>query len=285
MPEISIKAETLFRIGSFGVNNSMVLSFVVMAFFIFLFLRYDQERKSGNRTQLFYLVQMILRGLYDLFQSIVHEKIGVFFPLLSAFFIWILVQNWTGLLPGVGSIMVQVPASVVHGTQVHETVPEVAEDAPIQVLDEHGVTTEEVEQSVEPEHEEMLHIPLFRGNNADINATLALAIISVFMIQVYGVQFLGFKTYISKFLNFKDPIYFVLGILEIVSEISKIVSFAFRLFGNIFAGEVLLTIVAFLVPVLASFPFVVLEVFVGLVQALVFSMLTSVFLSLAVSHH
>jgi F-type H+-transporting ATPase subunit a len=284
MPEISIKAETLFRIGSFGVNNSMALSLVVMAFFIFLFLRYDHERKSGNRSHLFYLVNMVLRGLYDLFQSIVHEKIGVFFPLLSGFFIWILVQNWTGLLPGVGSIMVQVPASVVHGTQVHETA-EAVDEAPVQVIDEHGVTTEEVEQSAEPEKEEMLHIPLFRGNNADINATLALAIISVFMIQVYGIQFLGLKTYISKFLNFKDPIYFVLGILEIISEVSKVVSFAFRLFGNIFAGEVLLTIVAFLVPVLASFPFVILEVFVGLVQALVFSMLTSVFLSLAVSHH
>lgn len=284
MPEISIKAETLFRIGSFGVNNSMALSLVVMAFFIFLFLRYDQERKSGNRTNLYYLVNMVLRSLYDLFHSIVHEKIGVFFPLLSAFFIWILVQNWTGLLPGVGSIMVKVPASVVHGTQVHETT-EAVEEAPVQVIDEHGVATEGVEQSVEPEHEEMLHIPLFRGNNADINATLALAIVSVFMIQVYGIQFLGLKTYISKFLNFKDPIYFVLGILEIISEISKVVSFAFRLFGNIFAGEVLLTIVAFLVPVLASFPFVILEVFVGLVQALVFSMLTSVFLSLAVSHH
>jgi F-type H+-transporting ATPase subunit a len=180
--------------------------------------------------------------------------------------------------------MVQVPASVVHGTQVHETA-EAVDEAPVQVIDEHGVTTEEVEQSAEPEKEEMLHIPLFRGNNADINATLALAIISVFMIQVYGIQFLGLKTYISKFLNFKDPIYFVLGILEIISEVSKVVSFAFRLFGNIFAGEVLLTIVAFLVPVLASFPFVILEVFVGLVQALVFSMLTSVFLSLAVSHH
>jgi F-type H+-transporting ATPase subunit a len=148
--------------------------------------------------------------------------------------------------------------------------------------EEHG--TKNVAQGGEHE-EEIMTIPLLRGNNADLNATLALALVSVVMIQIYGVQFLGFKTYISKFLNFKDPIYFVLGILEIVSEVSKVISFAFRLFGNIFAGEVLLTIVAFLVPVLASFPFLMLEVFVGLVQALVFSMLTSVFLSLAVSHH
>lgn len=302
MPVISIKAETLLRIGSFGINNSMVLSFVVTLFFVFLFLQYKKQYESGNRTTLYYVVTMVLRSLYTLFQSIVHEKISVFFPLLSAFFLWILIQNWTGLLPGVGSIMVKVPASVVHGTHAEDashaeeevhTEDVVAEDshAEEQIIDEHGVVVEEPvveenhEVAVEESHDELLSIPLFRGNNADINATLALAIISVVMIQVYGVQFLGFKAYISKFINFKDPIYFVLGILEIVSEISKVVSFAFRLFGNIFAGEVLLTIVAFLVPVLASFPFVILEVFVGLVQALVFSMLTSVFLSLAVAHH
>ncbi len=153
---------------------------------------------------------------------------------------WIIMQNWSGLLPGVGSILVKVG---------HE------------------------------------HIPLFRGNNADINATLALSLFSVGMTQVYGIRFLGFPTYIKKYINFSNPIQFILGILEIMSEISKVLSFSFRLFGNIFAGEVLLTIVAFLVPVLASFPFLILEVFVGFIQALVFSMLTSVFFSLAVSHH
>ncbi len=302
MPVISIKAETLLRIGSFEINNSMVLSFVVTLFFVCLFLQYKKQYESGNRATLYYAVTMVLRSLYTLFQSVVHEKISVFFPLLSAFFLWILIQNWTGLLPGVGSIMVKVPASVVHGThaenaahaekEVHTELA-VAEDSHSeeQIIDEHGVVVKEPvvqkyhEVAAEESHDKLLPIPLFRSNNADINATLALAIISVVMIQVYGVQFLGFKAYISKFINLKDPIYFVLGILEIVSEISKVVSFAFRLFGNIFAGEVLLTIVAFLVPVLASFPFVILEVFVGLVQALVFSMLTSVFLSLAVAHH
>lgn len=256
MPEISIKAETLFYIGTFAVKNSMVLSSLVFIFFVFLGISYYKESKKDEKSGLYYTLNLVLRSLYELFGSIVHDKIDVFFPLLSAFFLWILLQNWSGLLPGVGSIMLKVPANVVHGTILKEGA-----------------------------HEEIKSIPLLRGNNADLNATLALAIISVAMIQVYGIQFLGFKTYISKFLNFKDPIYFVLGILEIVSEISKVVSFAFRLFGNIFAGEVLLTIVAFLVPVLASFPFIILEVFVGFVQALVFSMLTSVFLSLSVSHH
>lgn len=312
MPEISIKAETLFYIGTFAVKNSMVLSSLVFLFFVYLGLAYYKESKKDEKSGLYYTLNLMLRGLYDLFESIVHDKINVFFPLLSAFFLWILIQNWSGLLPGVGSIMVKVPAAIVHGT-IFDEVPHTTETEVVEAqneetavhedaaqtveVDSHGnavVVTNEAAPGVEPEaehtleaatHDEIMSVPLFRGNNADLNATLALAIISVTMIQFYGIQFLGFKTYTSKFLNFKDPIYFVLGILEIISELSKIVSFAFRLFGNVFAGEVLLTIVAFLVPVLASFPFVILEVFVGFVQALVFSMLTSVFLSLSVSHH
>lgn len=313
MPEISIKAETLFYIGTFAVKNSMLLSSLVFLFFVYLGVSYYKESKKDEKSGLYYTLNLMLRSMYELFESIVHEKINVFFPLLSAFFLWILIQNWSGLLPGVGSIMVKVPASIVHGTifdeAPHETKTEAvetgSEEAAVQEesaqtveVDSHGnavVVTEEtgVVAKAEDEHakegaeshDEIMSIPLFRGNNADLNATLALALISVTMIQFYGIQFLGFKTYISKFLNFKDPIYFVLGILEIISELSKVISFAFRLFGNVFAGEVLLTIVAFLVPVLASFPFVILEVFVGFVQALVFSMLTSVFLSLSVSHH
>jgi len=149
----------------------------------------------------------------------------------------------------------------------------------IQTLEEKG------EAPSMAEEEKIEQIPLFRGNNADINATLALALVAVAMVQVYGVKFLGFFTYIKKFIDISNPVNFVLGILEIMSEVSKVLSFTFRLFGNIFAGEVLLTIVAFLVPVLASFPFLILEIFVGFVQALVFSMLTSVFFSLAVSSH
>lgn len=266
----------------------MLLSLLVFIFFIAIGTAYYKAAQTEEKSGLYYIINLVLRTLYDLFESIVHDKIAIFFPLLSAFFIWILVQNWSGLLPGVGSITLKVPASVVHGTilshesKVESLKSETEKTEEAKVGEEHGA--KKVEQKAEHE-EEIMSIPLLRGNNADLNATLALALVSVVMIQIYGVQFLGFKTYISKFLNFKDPIYFVLGILEIVSEVSKVVSFAFRLFGNIFAGEVLLTIVAFLVPVLASFPFLMLEVFVGLVQALVFSMLTSVFLSLAVSHH
>lgn len=141
-----------------------------------------------------------------------------------------------------------------------------------------GVGTIGIKEEVA--HETKL-IPLFRGATADLNTTLALAVIAVLAIQYFGIKNLGPKIYISKFINFKNPIYFFVGILELILEFAKIISFAFRLFGNIFAGEVLLTVIAFLIPVFAPLPFLALEVFVGFIQALIFSMLTAVFLNLA----
>ncbi len=125
--------------------------------------------------------------------------------------------------------------------------------------------------------------PLLRGATADLNTTVALAIVAVLAIQYFGFKTAGLR-YSSRFLNFASPIFFVLGILEIVSEMSKILSFAFRLFGNIFAGEVLLAVMAFLMPFIVPLPFITMELFVGFIQALVFSMLTAVFLTVAVSH-
>ena len=133
-------------------------------------------------------------------------------------------------------------------------------------------------EKIEEGHQ--VFIPLFRAGTADLNTTLGLAIIAMLVIQVSGLKTLG-TSYLKKFLNFSNPIYFFVGILELVSEFSKIISFAFRLFGNIFAGEVLLTVIAFLMPIFAPLPFMGLELFVGFIQALVFSMLTAVFLSLA----
>lgn len=127
-------------------------------------------------------------------------------------------------------------------------------------------------------------VPLFRAGTADLNTTLALSLMVVLVIQYTGLKSLGLG-YIKKFINFSNPINFYVGILELISEFSKIISFAFRLFGNIFAGEVLLTVIAFLMPILAPLPFIGLELFVGFIQALVFSMLTCVFLSVATSHN
>ena len=127
-------------------------------------------------------------------------------------------------------------------------------------------------------------IPLLRSPTTDLNTTLALALISVGITQVFAIRFLGFKKYISKFLNFSSPLKLFLGLFEAISEISKVLSFSFRLFGNMFAGSVLLLVMGFLVPYIIPLPFLFLELFVGLVQALIFSILTLMFIKAAIAH-
>ena len=127
-------------------------------------------------------------------------------------------------------------------------------------------------------------VPLFRSPSSDLNFTIALAIISVLAVNIFGSVTIGLWKHLGKFFNFHSPIDFFTGILEFVSEFIKIISFSFRLFGNVFAGEVLLTILGFLVPYAVPLPFIAMEIFVGLVQAFIFSMLTLVFIGMAVSH-
>ncbi len=126
-------------------------------------------------------------------------------------------------------------------------------------------------------------VPLFRPVNTDLNMTLALAIIAVFAIEISGIIALGLVKYGSKFINFSSPINFVVGIIELVSELSRFVSFSFRLFGNIFAGEVLLGVVGLFVPYLLPVPLMAFETFVGVVQAAVFAMLTLFFIKMAIT--
>lgn len=126
-------------------------------------------------------------------------------------------------------------------------------------------------------------VPLFRSPAADLNFTLAFAVISVIVTNVLGALAVGIGPHIKKYLNFSNPIKFFIGILEIVSEIAKIISLSFRLFGNVFAGEVLLTIIFFLAPYFIPLPFLFLELFVGLIQAFLFAMLTLVSISLHTS--
>lgn len=128
-------------------------------------------------------------------------------------------------------------------------------------------------------------VPLLRSPAADLNFTIAFAIISVVVTNILGALAVGVKTHASKFLNFTNPIKFFIGILEIVSEIAKIISLSFRLFGNVFAGEVLLTIVFFLAPYFIPLPFLFLELFVGLIQAFLFAMLTLVSIALHTAAH
>ena len=126
-------------------------------------------------------------------------------------------------------------------------------------------------------------IPLFRPVNTDLNITLALAIVAVISIEVSGIVALGVFRYGSKFFNFSSPLKFVVGLIEFVSELSRFISFSFRLFGNIFAGEVLLAVVAYFMPYVLPVPLMAFETFVGVVQAGVFAMLTLFFIKLAIA--
>jgi F-type H+-transporting ATPase subunit a len=148
-----------------------------------------------------------------------------------------------------------------------------------------------------PEAADWTIVPFLRPGATDLNYTLAFALIAMFLVQYYGFKYLGSRGYLSKFFPFigkgfgaevsKNPIKAIdpaVGLLELVSEISKIISFAFRLLGNIFAGMVLLFVMAFLIPV-ANIVFYGLEFFVGLIQALVFGLLTLIFMASASQGH
>ena len=276
-PHISLSAEKIGSLFGLPITNSLLTTWVVMAilFILTYFFTRSIQLIPGNLQQ---VAEMILDMLYGLFASVVgKDKIKQFFPLLASIFLFVMISNWSGLLPGVGSIKItppQVAAVEITGENeiVEQTVAGEEPELTTDVLREAGSSGE---------HKA---VPLFRGPTADLNTTFALALIAVAALQYFGFKSLGLG-YLKKFLNFSNPIDFFLGILELISELAKVISFAFRLFGNIFAGEVLLTVIAFLMPVIAPLPFIGLELFVGVIQALVFSMLTAVFLNMATTAH
>ncbi len=241
---ISLSAEPLFNLHGFTVTNSILTTWIVTGFLILISLYLNRTLKTqGKISGLQLLFEFIIEGLHDLTETIAgSRKTRVFFPFVATFFIFIIVSNWSGILPGVGSIGV--------------------------VKNVHGETE---------------FVPIFRAPTADINTTLALGFISMVLVQYFGVKYLKLS-YFKKFLNFNSFIDFFVGILELISDIAKVISFAFRLFGNIFAGEVLLAVIGYLLP-LANSPFLGMEVFVGFIQALVFAMLSLVFFSMATDSH
>lgn len=226
-------------------------------------------------------VEVIVEGLFNFFDTVVQDKKQTrkFFPVVATIFIFVILSNWMGILPGVGSI------------GFYEKEHEIAAQQPAEetASGKEEIAAEEAfaEAETEPETKKEIFIPYFRSAYADVNMTFALALISVFLTQIYGFMSLGFFHYAGKFFKnpLKDPVGAGVGILELISELSKMISFSFRLFGNIFAGEILLTVISFLAPYLAPLPFYGLELFVGFVQALVFALLTLVFMKMAVTPH
>jgi F-type H+-transporting ATPase subunit a len=125
--------------------------------------------------------------------------------------------------------------------------------------------------------------PLLRAPTADLNLTLALAFIAFFTIEITGLATLGLFKYTSKYVNLKSPVGFAVGIIELISNLGRLISFSFRLFGNIFAGEVMILVASFFLPYFLPVPLMAFEMFVGLIQAIVFAMLTLFFIKLAIA--
>lgn len=131
-------------------------------------------------------------------------------------------------------------------------------------------------------HGEEALIPFLHPANTDLNMTIAIAIIAFCTIEIAGVLFIGFFKYAGKFINFKSPLGFLIGIIELFSELARLISFSFRLFGNIFAGKTLIVIAMFFVPFVLPVPILAFEMFVGLIQAFIFAVLTLFFIKLAI---
>lgn len=299
-PVISLKAEPIGHIGHTPITNTILASTLVVI--LFAFFAWAVSRKKNDLSSRFYnFVEMVIEGLLDLVQATVGKNVGKkIFPIIATFLLFILVNNWFGITPIVGSVgiwaehHVEESADSGHAALVQEAhaetkAAEVPNEKVRPAADEHAdappaADDEHAAEGAKTGHEGLIFIPLFRSANSDLNMTLAIALISVAFIQVVAVRTVGFKSYLGKYLNFSSPIMFGVGLLEIVSEVVKIFSFAFRLFGNIFAGDVLLIVISSLLPFAGPIPFIAIELFAGMVQALVFAMLSMVFLKSHLSH-
>ncbi|MBU0649288.1 F0F1 ATP synthase subunit A [Patescibacteria group bacterium] len=257
--EISLAPETIFNVAGFSVTNSLLNSWMTVIILIIcavvLFKKIKQVPKGMQNV-----FEMIIEAVFGVMDSVTgsREKSTKFFPLVFTLFIFILINNWLGILPGVGSIGY---------VAMHEG---------------HGV-----------------FVPFLRGATADLNTTLSLALLAVIGSNLLGFITVGVWKYFNKFISVKElisiprkvlkdpsvlivnPIKFFVGLIEIISEIAKVASLSFRLFGNVFAGEVLLASIAVIFAWILPVPFMFLEILVGLIQALIFSMLTLVYLSVA----
>lgn len=286
LPHIQLPAErvahdplvTIPGIGPFYWTNTLWAMIITDVILIIIALIVKKASTSGSLVPSGFsgAIEALLEVIYNLTESTAGKWAKAIFPYFATITLLVLVSNWVELIPGVDSIGILEPSE--HGYAVTEVVK--------------GIETI-VEQ--EGEHAEaggFALVPFVRVLSTDLNFTVGLALMSVFMTQIFGVRALGIK-YFTKFINvggiFKRPIFglidFGVGLLELISEISKILSFSFRLFGNIFAGSVLLFVIGTLVPVAAQSGFLMLEFFVGLIQAVVFGMLTMVFMAQATQGH
>lgn len=235
--------DIFFQIGPLPVTNTLLNTLLIDGLIIggAITIKKNISRIPGIFQN---IIEMIVETFYNLTESIAGTNAKQIFPYFFTFFIFILLANLSGLIPGAESI------GFLH----------------------HG------------EHGEEHIVSLNRNLTSDLNATLGLALVSLVATHILSIRHLGFKEYVTKFISL-NPILLFVGILELVSEFTKIISLSFRLFGNIFAGEVVLGTISSLFAFGFPVPFMFLEIIVGLVQALVFSMLTMVFMSVLMTPH
>jgi F-type H+-transporting ATPase subunit a len=256
--ENTLYAEPIAHIGNFVITNSLMTSGIALIIIVTLSILISRSIKKVP-TGLQNALEMIVEGFLGIFDGVTgnRKKSLEFAPLVLAFFFFILINNWMGLLPGVGSI-----------GQIVQT------------------------------SEGKMFIPYLRGATADLNTTLALATLGVVLSHIIGVVAVGWWKYLNKFINIKafleipgkimkdptillvNPIKAFVGLIEIIGELAKVASLSFRLFGNVFAGEVLLASMSAILAYGIPIPFLFLEVLVGLIQALIFSMLILTYMTI-----
>ncbi|HEX8220540.1 MAG TPA: F0F1 ATP synthase subunit A [Chloroflexia bacterium] len=291
LPHISIKAEVLFDIptpfGPLHFTNSMLYTLVVIAALV-LFFALATRRMSVVPRGAQNFAEAVVEFLLGTTEGTAGRRVGRrIFPLIATLFLFIITANWSGLLPGVGTI----GGCYTHAAEEEALVTNVKTAAPGQDLalspaqqEEHakkgGLPSPTGHEC--PENTEF--VPFFRAPNADLNTTLGMAIIAVLVVQIAGIASHGVGGYLKELVT---PVF--LAPIHIMGEISRVISLSFRLFGNIFGGEVLVTVMFVLLGSVfagfGAFIFLGIEVLFGFIQALLFSILTLVFISNAVAGH
>ncbi len=243
MTEISIKAEELFHIGTFSVTNSFLLSLITLVILLFV------------AALVYKKIALVPGKLQSMFELLIEQLLNIMDSVFGNR------RASERYFPLIATVFLFIMISNWFGL--------------LPIVGALGLHT------VHDGHE--VFVPLLRAPAADLNFTIALAIIAVFAVQFLGVLAIGFTKHFSKYFTLRNPILTFVGLLEFIAEFVKIISFSFRLFGNVFAGEVLLIIIGFLVPYGVPLPFLFLEVFVGFIQAFIFAILTMVFVAMATS--
>ena len=270
LPVIKIAPDIIFHIGGFQVTNTLLATWITIVALIAVFFFGTRRRElipSGLQNFLEWAVELLM-GLVVGVSG--HEKGRRFFPLVATFFLFIFTCNALDIIPGVDTV----------GAIDTHAVAAAGGSQPILGF----LLVGNISNAI---------IPWIRPATTDLNLTLAMALVSVVVTQGFGFFYLGAGDQLSKYLNFKALINnfpmgivdFFVGLLEIVSELGRIISFSFRLFGNIFAGSTLLAVFSFLLPVVTGLIFIPFELFVAFIQAFVFAILTLVFLEVGTTGH